>query len=76
MGKMNLQNYLRNNDDFEYIKSLGIKINRHSKYKNLYQFKYGRKATFDKKLVIQSRGIILDRDENCIISLRQIFQLW
>lgn len=61
---MDLQNYLRNNNDFGYIKSLGIKIKQHSKYKNLYQFKYGRKATFDNKLVIQSRGIILDKNQN------------
>jgi len=61
-----LQNYLRAGGTPEKLKDkLGINYKVHSKYSNLILFKYDQiDSPPNDPIVVESRGIILDRDDN------------
>ena len=69
---MNLQNFLRNNPP-EDLQKIGVYFRQHSKYPNLYQFTYDQIESSDYKtnpIVIESRGVILDRDNDWSVVAR------
>lgn len=60
-----LQNVLRKKGVKRLTGHYHIKVNIHSKYKNLYQFKYNQiESPMGSKVVQACRGIILDRDND------------
>ena len=69
---MNLQDFLRNNPP-EDLQKIGVYFRQHSKYPNLYQFTYDQIESHDHKsnpIVIESRGVILDRDNHWSVVAR------
>jgi T4 RnlA family RNA ligase len=62
-----LQNFLRENGPDALIKTFGVYYKQHPKYPNLYQFTYDQIEADAHKahpVVRQSRGIILDKDND------------
>jgi hypothetical protein len=69
---MNLQNFLRNNPP-EDLQKIGVYFRQHSRYPNLYQFTYDQIESHDHKsnpIVVESRGVILDRDNDWSVVAR------
>lgn len=66
MTELQVQNLLRNHADaFDQLRSLGIKTRAHGAYPNLIQFTYNQIASAavkDHAIVMECRGLILDRD--------------
>ena len=62
---MNLQKFLRNNTLDDLSTNYSIKIKTHKDYPNLHLFKYDMiNSPFSEDIVRESRGIILDKDNN------------
>ena len=62
---LNIQNYLQTRSLVQLEAELGIKHNRHSKYRNLVLLKYDQiKSPTYHPIVQECRGIILDEDDN------------
>ena len=69
---MHLQEFLRNNNP-EDLQKIGVYHRQHPKYPNLYQFTYDQIESDGHKtnpLVIESRGVILDRDNDWSVVAR------
>lgn len=62
-GELNLQHYLLENG-FDYIEEdYRVRVQRHCLYPNILQFHYLQSADFSKRIVCESRGVILDSDD-------------
>lgn len=69
---MYLQDFLRNNP-IEDLNKIGVYFRQHGKYPNLFQFTYDQIESDSHKtnpIVIESRGVILDRDNNWSVVAR------
>jgi hypothetical protein len=69
---MYLQEFLRNNNP-EDLQKIGVYHRQHPKYPNLYQFTYDQIESDGHKsnpIVVESRGVILDRDNDWSVVAR------
>ncbi len=61
----NLQSYLQKYGTEDLTSKYSIKVKTHNKYPNLHLFKYDMiNSPFSEQIVLESRGIILDKDNN------------
>jgi len=61
---LEIQKYLKENSPESLEEKFKINVKSHPCYSNLLLFKYGLKSPFSEEIVRESRGLILDRDDN------------
>lgn len=69
---MHLREFLKNND-IKDLEKIGVYAKQHPKYPNLWQFTYDQIESDKHKsnpLVIESRGVILDKDNDWMVVAR------